>query len=171
MAKPLSDAEIAKVRRLHSGGASAGAIAKELGRAPSTVTRLCGRLGLSLDRSQTAAAVAAHKVDFAARRTEQQQRYLAIVDELQQRATAEAKHAIPAGADGEVRRWKTDRPEPREVADLLRAATAATNAELRLADYRSKDNHQDAADIVLAFDVAVRKAYVAEQQSDSDADA
>jgi len=170
MAKPLSDAEIAKVRRLHGGGASAGAIAKELGRATSTITRACGRLGLSFDRSQTAAAVAAHKVDFASRRAEQQQRYLAIVDELQQRAVSTADHAQPAGADGDVRRWRTERPEPREVADLLRAATAATNAELRLADYRSKDSHDDARDIVLAFDVAVRGAYTA-QQPDAGADA
>lgn len=169
MAQPLSDAEIAEIRRLHGEGSSANGIARQLGRAPSTVTRACERLGLSFDRSQTAAAVAAHQVDFAARRAVIQRRYLDIADELQQRATAVAPHAQPAGADGEVRRWTTERPEPREVADLLRAATAATNAELRLADYRAKGSHDDARDIVLAFDVAVRGAYAAQQQPEPDA--
>jgi uncharacterized protein YkwD len=126
------------------------------------------RAGLEWDRSKTAAAVAAQTVDYAARRAVIQQRYLEIAEELQQRAVAEAEHAQPAGADGEVRRWLTRRPEPREVADLMRAATAATNAELRLADYRSRDNHDDAGEIVLAFDVAVRRAY-AEQQPNADA--
>lgn len=167
MAQPLSDAEIATVRRLHGTGASANAIARELGRSPSTITRLCRREGLSFDRAQTAAAVAAHQVDFAARRAVIQQRYLDIAEELQQRAISVADHAQPAGADGDVRRWRTDRPEPREVADLLRAATAATTAELRLADYRARDSHDDARDIVLAFDVAVRGAYTAQQQPDA----
>lgn len=156
--RPLSDDECASIRRLHGEGLALRAIAREVGRAPSTVARFCEREGLSFDRSQTAAAVAAVQVDFAARRAAIQQRYLDIADELQQRATARAEHATPAGADGAIRRWTTDRPEPREVADLLRAATAATNAELRLADYRARGSHDDARDVVLQFALAVRNA-------------
>lgn len=167
--QPLSDAEMATIRRMHADGASLRAIARETGRHVTTVSRWCRREGLSFDRSQTAAATAATAVDFAARRAVIQQRYLDIADELQQRATARAEHATPAGADGAIRRWTTDRPEPREIADLLRAATAATNAELRLADYRARDSHDDARDIVLAFDVAVRGAYTAQQQPEPDA--
>lgn len=167
--RPLSDDECASIRRLHGEGLALRAVAREVGRAPSTVARFCEREGLTFDRAQTAAAVAAVQVDFAARRAVIQQRYLDIAEELQQRAVTAAPHAQPAGADGEVRRWVTDRPEPREVADLLRAATAATNAELRLADYRARDSHDDARDIVLAFDVAVRGAYTAQQQPEPDA--
>lgn len=167
--RPLSDEELATIRRMHGEGASLTAIARHLGRHASTVSLACKRAGLSFDRSKTAAAVAAAQVDFAARRAAIQQRYLDIAEELQQRATAAAPHAQPAGADGRIRRWTTDRPEPREVADLLRAATAATAAELRLADYRARDSHDDARDIVLAFDVAVRGAYTAQQQPEPDA--
>jgi hypothetical protein len=166
--QPLSDAETATIRRMHADGASLRAIARETGRHVTTVSRWCKREGLKFDRARTAAATAAASVDFAARRAVIQQRYLDIADELQQRATAAAPHAQPAGADGEVRRWTTERPEPREVADLLRAATAATNAELRLADYRARDSHEDAGEIVLAFDVAVKRAYV-DHQADPDA--
>lgn len=165
---PITDAELAEIRRHNAAGLSLGATARAIGRPISTVRDAAKRAGLAWDRSKTAAAVAAATVDYAARRAVIQQRYLDIAEELQQRATAKAEHATPAGADGEIRRWTTDRPEPREVADLLRAATAATAAELRLADYRAKDSHQDAADIVLSFDVAVRNAYAA-QQPDADA--
>jgi hypothetical protein len=158
MAQPVSDAEIGEIRRLHADGRSANAIGRELGRSATTITRVCKRLGLSFDRSQVAEANQARAVDFAARRAVIQQRYLDIAEELQQRAVSTADHAQPAGADGAIRRWTTERPEPREVADLLRAATAATAAELRLADYRARDSHDDARDVVLQFALAVRNA-------------
>ncbi|QOR55786.1 MAG: hypothetical protein YHS30scaffold324_18 [Catenulispora phage 69_17] len=165
---PITEAEVEQIRRHHAAGLSLNATAKALGRPVTTVRRAALKAGLSWDRTRTEAAVKAAALDFAARRVLIQQRYLEIAEELQLRAVAEAEHAQPAGADGEVRRWKTKRPEPREVADLLRAATAATNAELRLADYKQRDNHDDAAEIVLSFDVAVRQAY-AEQQAEPDA--
>lgn len=158
MGKPITDAELDEIRRHHAAGMSLGATARAVGRAVSTVRDATKRAGLEWDRSKTAAAVAAHTADYAARRAAIQQRYLDIAEELQRRALSAAQHAQPAGADGEVRRWTTERPEPREVADLLRAATAATNAELRLADYHSRDGGEDAKRIVLEFGLAVRAA-------------
>jgi predicted transcriptional regulator len=60
------DAE--RARDLHAGGLSCNAIAKELGCAPSTVSRWAKNAGLSFDRSKTSAAVKAHTIDLAAGR-------------------------------------------------------------------------------------------------------
>ena len=166
---PITADEVEQIRRHHADGLSLNATAKALGRPVTTVRRAALKAGLSWDRSRTAAAVAAAAMDAAARRVAQQQRYLDLVDEIQQRMAAEYEHAQPAGSDGKVRRWKTARPPARDLADLMRAATAASGAELRLADYRSRDSHEDAGEIVLAFDVAVRKAYAEHQQPAADA--
>lgn len=62
------DSKRAEARRLFDEGKSCRAIAKQLGCSPSTVSRWAEAEGLSFDRSQTAAAVEAHKVDLAAER-------------------------------------------------------------------------------------------------------
>ena len=168
MAQPVSDQEIAQIRRLHAAGSSANAIARELGRSPGTITRVCRRIGLTFDRSQTAAANAAAAVDFAARRAEQQREYLEIVDDYQGRLRSEYEHAQPAGAEGKVRRWKTSRPPAREAADLMRVASQATAAELRLADYKARDSHDDAREVVLQFGLAVRSAQLPDDEPADD---
>ncbi len=66
----ITDADRTRVRELHAEGKSRNEIARALGRAPSTVTGIAGALGLSFDRSATAAATHARQVDNRARRTE-----------------------------------------------------------------------------------------------------
>lgn len=60
--------EAERAHVLHGQGLSCNAIAKELGCAPSTVSKWAKKAGLTFDRSKTAAAVAAHTVDLAAGR-------------------------------------------------------------------------------------------------------
>lgn len=60
--------DVKAARALHAEGKSCNAIARELGVAPSTVSRWAKREGLAFDRAQVAAANAAHAVDLKARR-------------------------------------------------------------------------------------------------------
>lgn len=80
MAAATFDAE--RARGLYAGGLSCNAIARELGCAPSTVSRWAKGEGLSFDRSQTAAAVAAHTVDLAAGRTRLAEKMLAASEAM-----------------------------------------------------------------------------------------
>lgn len=57
-----------RLKALHRNGNTRNEIARKLGVSPSTVTNHCRRLGLSFDRNETAAAVAAHAIDLKARR-------------------------------------------------------------------------------------------------------
>lgn len=67
---PITDTDRNRVRELHAEGKTRNDIARALGRAPSTVTGIAHVLGLSFDRSATAAATHARQVDNRARRTE-----------------------------------------------------------------------------------------------------
>lgn len=53
---PMSAAEHERVRQLHAEGSSLSAIARELGRSPSTISRWAKAQGLSWDAAQTAQA-------------------------------------------------------------------------------------------------------------------
>lgn len=63
-------------------GMSCRGIAKELGCAPSTVSRWAERAGVSFDRAQTAAAVKAHTVDLAAGRVRLAEKMLAASEAM-----------------------------------------------------------------------------------------
>lgn len=111
---------------------SVAAIAKQVGCSRSTVGRYAPPG--SFDRTRTKAATEAAVADAAARRAIHRQRYLDLVDELQERAASKYEHTAIGGVDAELRRWTTDRPPARETADLVRAAQIASMTELRLAE-------------------------------------
>lgn len=66
----ITDADRDRVRDLHSEGKSRNDIARAISRSPSTVTGIARSLGLSFDRSATAAATHARQIDNRSRRTE-----------------------------------------------------------------------------------------------------
>lgn len=69
-AEPITEADRAKFAELHSRGLGRNAIAAELGRSPSTVTKLARAAGVTFDRAATAAATAAKQADNRALRAE-----------------------------------------------------------------------------------------------------
>jgi helix-turn-helix protein len=64
----ITDVDRERVRTLHAEGKTRNDIARAIGRSPSTVTGIARALGLSFDRSATAAATHARQVDNRARR-------------------------------------------------------------------------------------------------------
>ena len=66
----VTDTDRDRVRELHAEGKSRNDIARVTGRSASTVTVIARELGLSFDRSKTAAATQARQIDNRARRTE-----------------------------------------------------------------------------------------------------
>jgi len=166
--RPLSDGEIAEIRRLHGEGLALRAIAREIGRAPQTVSRCCEREGLKFDRSQTAAANRAMSVDMAARRAVLAEQLLADAERIRAQLWTPTTVFNFGGRDNDYNEHQFPEAPADIKRTLMQTATTAVTAHLRLVDYAQRDSHDDAANIVLAFDVAVRKAY-AEQQPDADA--
>lgn len=68
-ARPLTAKDRAAVKRLHGKGMSRNDIARKIGRAPATVSKIAAELGLSFDRAaEVQAATNVRKADLAARR-------------------------------------------------------------------------------------------------------
>ncbi|MGW1678517.1 helix-turn-helix domain-containing protein [Saccharopolyspora sp. NPDC002376] len=55
-ASPITDADRERVRELHTQGKTRNHIASEIGRSPSTVSKIARELGLSFDRSHPRSA-------------------------------------------------------------------------------------------------------------------
>lgn len=160
---PITDAELGEIRRRNAAGESLGATARAIGRPISTVRDAAKRAGLSWDRSKTAAAVKAHTVDMAKRRNALAEQLLADAERIREQLWKPTTVYNFGGKDNDY----NEREFPEAPADvkrtLMQTATTAVNAHLRLVDYAARDSHDDARDIVLSFDVAVRDAYSAQQ--------
>jgi hypothetical protein len=69
VAEPITDRDHEQVRRLHSEGKPRNAIAREIKRSPSTVSKIAEALGLTFaGGARVAAATEARRADAAARR-------------------------------------------------------------------------------------------------------
>ncbi|MDT0306116.1 helix-turn-helix domain-containing protein [Streptomyces sp. DSM 44917] len=66
--RPVTDADREAVRRLHAAGHGRNEIARRLKRSPRTISDIADALGLTFDRSATAVATEARKIDAKARR-------------------------------------------------------------------------------------------------------
>jgi hypothetical protein len=65
---PVSEDELAEIRRLHAEGKGRNEIARTIGRSLRTISVHAGRMGLTFDRTATEAATEARKADLAERR-------------------------------------------------------------------------------------------------------
>jgi hypothetical protein len=68
--RPVDDNDRARVAELHGQGLSCSAIAREIGRARSTVSKIAAEAGLPFDRAQTRSATRAKVADAKARRAD-----------------------------------------------------------------------------------------------------
>lgn len=82
---PLPDAQKRRIRALHKKGLGRNEIARQTGVSLATVTKVCHEAGLTFDRSKTAVAVEARKIDLADLRTKAAERALLRVHRLHDR--------------------------------------------------------------------------------------
>jgi ParB-like chromosome segregation protein Spo0J len=83
---PLTDDDRRRVAELHAEGKTRNQIAKTIGRAPSTISKLAAELGLDFDRARTRAATEAKRTDAKARRAQLGLDALVNADGMQRRA-------------------------------------------------------------------------------------
>jgi Helix-turn-helix domain len=133
---PVSDAEREQIRVLHARGNSAGAIAKQLGRSQSTITRQCKAMGLSFDRSATAEAVRAHQLDAKARRAVLAEKFLGDAERLREQLWVQCEYKSPVGGmEPTVLGWQQDEPTFADKEKIVRAAGLAADKHIKLAEF------------------------------------
>lgn len=125
-------AETRKLKDLHAQGLSLHAIAKEMGRTKSTISRHGKMLGLDWDRSATAAATKAVQIDGRARRAAIVARMYDRIEHLQDRLEAPTFQTVMRGIEGDQPQDLSFVPaadEQRLADTVARYATAATRIE------------------------------------------
>jgi hypothetical protein len=136
-ARPITDTELARLRELHGTGASCRQIARDMNRAPITVSKHAAALGLSFDRSQVKAATAARVADVAARRAEISAQFIAIVGKINSTVLA-----LLDDPDSDVKPWS--------LRDYSYAAGAFFDRHMAQADHDAASTDSTEVDRWLA---------------------
>lgn len=157
-AEPLTDNDRDLVRQLHEAGLARNDIAREIGRSPSTVSKLAKELGLSFDRSKTQVATAAKVADAKARRARLQLDLLADAERLRQQLWQEHEYIDHGGKEFIEARWTQPEPTSADKLKLMQAAKLALDGSLRL-DQHDGDGSNETVGSLLGslFDNLVTK--------------
>lgn len=143
-AKPITDEERHRVRELHAAGLNRNAIAKELGRSGSTISKIAERLGLSFDRTAVKAATEARVADAKARRAQLMNELLDDAERLRSQLFAPTTIHSFGGKDHTYNSRSVDQPLFKDQRDIMQATNTAITASLRL-DLHDTDNQGLAA--------------------------
>ncbi|MYY08817.1 helix-turn-helix domain-containing protein [Streptomyces sp. SID4919] len=172
MARPVTAADRRRVRELHAAGKTRNAIAKTLGRSPSTVSNIAREQGLTFDRAaEVATATAVRKADLAARRT-------AFADRLQDIAEREAdKMTTPTlywewgGSSHTYAEKLADEPTPADRRAIMSTIATALDRSLKLVPPRD-DGAAESRSVIgdlmagLARDYATRHGHAPPEPDD-----
>ena len=137
MAKPnpVTEDEKDRISALHADGLSRNAIARQLGRSPSTISKTCDELGLRFDRHLTVEATAAKVADAAQRRAKLQDETLAGAQKLMEQMFDRALVYSFGGKENEYNeRWHNE-PPFRDKQSIAIAVKALADTALKLAEY------------------------------------
>lgn len=134
MANPVSPDERARIRELHDAGKSCTAIAKDLGRAVSTISKICRQEGLTFDTERTAPATENRVEQNRHKRAVLESRLLdeagLLLDQLHR------PHLVYSfgGRDNTYAEHQLAEPDVGAKRSLIQAATTATQHALKLAE-------------------------------------
>lgn len=144
--RPITDADRDRVRELHAQGLSRNAIAREIGRAASTVTKLADELRLDFDRTRTAEATRAKVLDAKDRRAQLALDLLADAERLRSQMWKPCKAFNFGGKDNDYNEVQLDEPTFRDKHEIARAVGALVDKHIRLTDVDTDEHGLAAVD-------------------------
>lgn len=147
--RPVDKATRARVQQLHTDGKGRNEIARELGISASTVSGIVADLGLSFDRSATAAATDARKADLTARRVELKGLLLEDAHHLRQQLWEPARLVSFGGKDNTMNETMLEEPLFADKKNIMSAVGIAMTTFDRL-DARDNDGGESDARSMLA---------------------
>jgi IS30 family transposase len=153
MPDPLPEDVVQRIRELAAAGTARNEIARQVGCSPATVTRYAP--AGSFDRSSTAAAVQAHKIDAAAVRAKLALDLLSDAARLREQIWQPAKIYNFGGKDNTYNDKDVDEPPADVKRTLMLAANTALTAHLRLVDHDSDGGTEQAKGVLEKFMDAV----------------
>ncbi|MBD2760063.1 helix-turn-helix domain-containing protein [Yimella sp. cx-573] len=133
--RPLTAIEQDELRRRHADGQSLHAIAQEMGRSKRTISEYAKKIGLSWDRSRTAAATKARVADAKDRRARLALDLLDDVEQLRAQLWAPASYVDHGGKDFTRVDWTLDRPVFADQLKIMQAVNIGVEKHLRITNH------------------------------------
>ena len=155
---PLTEDEKDRIFALHSDGLTCAAIAKEIGRSKSAVSRAAAGMGLKFDRHLVMEATEAHVIDARAKRAALANALLDDAEKLRQRVNAPYK-VWRILNDGELVTGTLELPDARDQRDLMAGVSTAINASLRLEEFDADPGINGAKSMLGALAKGLGEAY------------
>ena len=159
---PLTPTERERIRELHTAGQACNAIARELGRSPSTVSRAAKAMGLTWDATSTAAATERKQASNRDRRAASIGRLYDQADRLLDRLDKPTYKLVGMDKDGYARTNVIDQ-DAIPAADVRALHASAVNLLNTAARLEAVDaghtNAGEARGILGALDDALQAAY------------
>lgn len=146
------------MRKLHAQGMTRNDIARDIGRSPSTVSKIARGLGLSFDRSATAAATAAKQRDNKARRADIVARLYVRVERILDRLEAPEYRFTATSVNGIETRTLDHVPGQEEKA-LSGAISGNLGAAARLEQIDAHKGADDAHSMLGQLAAGLQAAY------------
>lgn len=132
--RPWTDAEDQTLRELHAAGMSLHAIAAQMDRGKATIHRKASDAGLDFDRTQTAKAAEAKKIDAADRRVTLELLYLEKATDVLAQLTEPAILTFFDIKTGRVVEHEVAKPQFADQRNIAQASATMANAANRLRD-------------------------------------
>lgn len=146
--RPVTTAERRRIAKLHGEGLARNDIAKAMKRSASTITKICGELGLSFDRSATQAATAAKVADAKSKRAEIMNGLLDDVQRLRAQLFSEAIIFSFGGKENSYNEKPVPEPPARDKRDLMGSISLALTASMRLDEHDRGTDADEARSMV-----------------------
>lgn len=131
-ARPWTPAEDTILRALHEAGRSLHSIAAEMGRSKDTISKKAAALGLTWDRSRTAAAAQAVVIDNKARRALLVGTLYTRAEELLAQITEPHTVFNFGGKNNSYNEHLLDRPPTGDIRNLMQSASIALQRAVHL---------------------------------------
>lgn len=143
----ITDAMRARVTELHAAGRGRNDIAKELGIAAATVTKIAQELGLDFSRAQTAIAVKARSVDLADMRLRLAEKMTLAADELLDSRDKPYLVYAFGGKENDYNEHTLDRPPVETVRTIVQTAGIAFDKATKFLE-TSDEGEKDAKSLL-----------------------
>lgn len=166
--QPVTAQDEEAVRRLHAAGRTRNDIAREIGRSPSTVSKLAAKLGLGFDREATAAATAAKTADLAARRIMFAEQLQGSAEQLHAQLFAPCIVGAFGGKDNVWSQKRLDRPMFADQRQIMSSVSIALDKSLKLVPHRDEQGAAEAVSMLTSLAAGIRAIAAAQEGDDSE---
>lgn len=168
-AGPITDEDREAVKRLHAEGRPRNAIAREIGRSGSTVSKIADSLGLTFDRAETTAvATAARSADLASRRVALAEALHDDAERLRVQLWQPHEYFDWGGSNHSFDKHTAPQPTPADKRALMGAVSVAVDKSLKLVPPRDEQGAADAVSMLDQLAAGIR-AIAAQQGADEGA--